>query len=115
MIGKGGELHHNHRADGHGHSVFATFAYKFLEHRGHKAVKTFRTVIGTDEEIVADGSHLLLVDKQVGSLGADDHIDLRSPFVEPLCLGIYRSGTYTARDKYVTLGCELPGIHINKL
>ena len=62
-------------------------------------METFGTVVGADVKVVAHGGHFFLVDEEIGGLGADDDIDLGAVLVQPLGLGIDRSGADTAGDE----------------
>ena len=74
-------------------------------------MEAFRAVVCADIKVVAHGGHLVLVDKQAGVLGPDDHIHRHAHAMQILHLRVDRCGADASRYEDVPLAGKLPAGH----
>ena len=89
--------------------------HKLFKPGSDKSVKTTRTIIGADVEIVAGRSHFLLIYDKVSGLRPNNHIHRHSPLVQPLCLRIDRSRAHPTGDEDIFLLSQIIQGHFREV
>ena len=103
----GHKLHHNHRADGRNLIVTLAFLlYQTVKHIGHIALFAHGAVIGSDVEVVGNGTQLLQIEEQRLVTRTSNHIAVETVRIHPFHQRVDRSDAHAACDEAIACATQ---------